>query len=69
MATAPQFTRPPAARGERLKLLGFLVRRVLAARVAELFELEATSGRLLVLGGGIIPFLAVRALKRNDFAH
>jgi len=43
--------------------------RVLAARVAELGELETACGGLLVLGGGIVPVFAVRALKGNDFAH
>jgi len=43
-------------------LLRFLVRRVLAAGVAKLFELETARGRLLVLGGRVVPFLAVRAL-------
>jgi hypothetical protein len=35
---------------------------VLAAGVAELGELETTRGGLLVLGGGIVPVLAVRTL-------
>jgi hypothetical protein len=43
--------------------------RVLAARIAELGELETACGGLLVLGGGVVPVLAVRALKGDDFAH
>jgi hypothetical protein len=42
---------------------------MLPAGVAELRELEAASGRLLVLGGGVVPVLAIRALKSNDLAH
>jgi hypothetical protein len=50
-------------------LLGFLVIRVLAARIAKLGELETSRGGLLVLGGGIVPVLAHRALQGNDLAH
>jgi hypothetical protein len=42
---------------------------MLPAGVAELRELEATGGRLLVLRGGVVPVLAIRALKSNDLAH
>ena len=42
---------------------------MLAAGIAELRELEATGGRLLVLRGGVVPVLAIRALKSNDLAH
>jgi hypothetical protein len=42
---------------------------VLAAGVAELRELKATSGGLLVLGGGVVPVLALGALQSDDFAH
>ena len=45
------------------------MRRVLAAAVAELRELEAASGRLLVLRRRVIPRLALRALQCHDFAH
>jgi hypothetical protein len=43
--------------------------RVLAATGAELGELKAAGGRLLVLGGGVIPFLTDSALQGDDFAH
>ena len=43
--------------------------RVLAAGIAELRELEAAGGRLLVLGGGVVPVLAIRALQCDDLAH
>ena len=43
--------------------------RVLAAGIAELRELQAASGRLLVLGGGVVPVLALRALEGDDLAH
>ena len=45
------------------------MRRVLAAGVAELRELEAPGGRLLILGGGIVPVFALRALQCDDLAH
>ena len=50
-------------------LLRFLVIGVLAARVAELGELETARGGLLVLGGGVVPVLANRALQGDDLAH
>jgi hypothetical protein len=43
--------------------------RVLAARIAKLGELKATGRRLLVLGRGVVPVLADRALKGDNFAH
>ncbi len=43
--------------------------RVLAARVAELRELQTASGGLLVLGRGVVPVLALRTLQGNDLAH
>lgn len=42
---------------------------VLAARVAKLGELETTCGGSLVLGGGIVPVFADRALQSDDLAH
>jgi len=42
---------------------------VLAAGVAELGELQPASGRLLVLGGGVVPVLASRTLQGDDLAH
>jgi hypothetical protein len=50
-------------------LLGLLVIRVLAARVAELGELETARGGLLVLGGRVVPVLAYRTLQADDLAH
>ena len=43
--------------------------RVLAARIAKLGELETSGGGSLVLGGGIVPVLAHRALQADDLAH
>jgi hypothetical protein len=43
--------------------------RVLAAGIAELRELQAASGRLLVLRRRVVPVLALGALQCNDFAH
>jgi hypothetical protein len=45
------------------------VRLVLAAAVTELLELQTARGRLFVLGGCVIPLLALRALQRNNFPH
>jgi hypothetical protein len=42
---------------------------MLAAGVAELRELKPAGGRLLVLGRGVVPVLAIRALQCNDLAH
>jgi hypothetical protein len=50
-------------------LLRFLVRLVLAAAVTELLELKPASGRLFVLGGRVIPFLALCALQCHNFPH
>ena len=54
---------------KQAELLRLFVCRVLAAGVAELGELKPASGRLLVLGGGVVPVLAIRALQCNDLAH
>jgi hypothetical protein len=50
-------------------LLRFLVRLVLAAAVTELLELQTAGGRLLVLGGRVVPLLALSALQCDDFPH
>jgi hypothetical protein len=50
-------------------LLRFLVRLVLAAAVTELLELETAGGRLLVLGGGVVPLLALSALQCHNLTH
>ena len=42
---------------------------MLAALAAELTELKTASGRLLVLRGGVVPVLAIRALQCDDLAH
>jgi hypothetical protein len=45
------------------------MRRVLAAGVAKLGELEPACGGLLVLRRRIVPVLAIRTLQGNDLAH
>jgi hypothetical protein len=50
-------------------LLHFLVRRVLAARIAKLLCLQPVGVLLLVLRGGVIPVLALTTLQGNDFPH
>jgi hypothetical protein len=57
---------PPNAQSPNL--FHFLVRRVLAATVAELLQLQPLRHRLPVFGGGIITFLAFTALQCNDFS-
>jgi hypothetical protein len=45
------------------------MRSVLPATVAELRELQAARGRLLVLRRRVVPLLALAALQCNNFAH
>ena len=54
---------------ESPELLGFLVRRVLAAAIAELRELKPAGGRLLVLRRRVITLLTDGALQCHDFTH
>jgi hypothetical protein len=50
-------------------LLGFFVRSVLTAAIAELRELEPAGGRLLVLRRRVITLLARGTLQSNYFTH
>ena len=50
-------------------LLDFFVRLVLAAVPAKLLHFEALRGGLLILGGGVVPVLALGALERDDVAR
>jgi len=45
-----------------INLFNLFMRRVLAATVAELFELQPFGGRFTVLGGRIIALFAITAL-------
>jgi hypothetical protein len=45
------------------------MRRVLAARPAELVEFQPARGGLLILGGGVIAVLAITALQRNNLSR
>jgi hypothetical protein len=54
---------------ERQTLFRFFVRRVLAARTAKLFGLEAVRMLFLIFGGGVIAIFAITTLQRNDFPH
>jgi hypothetical protein len=45
------------------------VRRVLAARPAELIEFQPARRGLLILGGGVIAILAITALQRNNLSR
>jgi hypothetical protein len=42
---------------------------MLAAAITKLRELQAASGRLLILRRRVIALLAYRALQRHDFTH
>jgi hypothetical protein len=50
------------------QLFHFLMRRVLAADAAELFQLQALRHGLPVLGGRIVPLFAITALQGNDLS-
>ena len=49
-------------------LLHFLVRRVLAAPVAELLFFDAVRRRFAILRGRVIPLFALTTLQRNDLS-
>jgi hypothetical protein len=49
------------------KSFHFLVRRVLAALLTELAELQPLGGRLAILGCRVIAVLALAALQGHDF--
>jgi hypothetical protein len=49
--------------------LGLFVSRVLPARPAKLLGLQAVGMFLFILGGGVIPVLALTTLQGNDFPH
>jgi len=51
------------------KLFHFLVRRLLAARVAKLLSFHPLGVLLLVFCRRVVAVLAIPALQRNDFAH
>ena len=50
-------------------LLRFPVLLVAAATLAKLLKLKTASGRLLVLGRGIVALFALGALQCDDFPH
>ena len=52
-----------------MRLLRLFVRRVLAAELAVLAELQTIRIVLLVLVRAIVAAMALRALKRNVVAH
>jgi hypothetical protein len=45
------------------------MRRMFPAAVAEFFQLQPLRHGLSVLGGRIIPFLALTALQRNNLSR
>ncbi len=53
----------------KTELLHFLVRRLLAARIAKLLCFHPLGMLLLVLRRCVVAVLATPALQRNDFAH
>jgi hypothetical protein len=52
----------------QIALLHFLVRRVLAAPVAELLQFQTVRRRFAVLGFRIVPLFAITALQRNNLS-
>jgi hypothetical protein len=52
-----------------LQLLHFLMDRMVAARGAKLFQLQAVLILLLVLRRSVVAVFAVTALQGNNFAH
>src|ERR1700745_1923077 len=51
------------------KLFHFLVRRLLAARIAEFLRFQTLAVLLLVFGRGVVAVLAFPALQCDGFAH
>jgi hypothetical protein len=51
------------------ELLHFLVRRVLAARIAKLLGLQTVGVLLLVFRRRVVAVFAIPALQRNGFPH
>src|SRR5690348_14279451 len=54
---------------DKNRLLHFLMRRMLPARIAELLRLQPVAVLLLVLGGRVVSVFTVVALQCDDFAH
>jgi hypothetical protein len=50
-------------------LFHFLVRGVLAARIAKLFRLHALGVLLLILRRRVVAVFAIAALQRDDLSH
>jgi hypothetical protein len=50
-------------------LLHFLVRRLLAARIAKLLRFQAFRMLLFVLRRCVVAVFAIAALQRDDFSH
>src|SRR5437867_11606879 len=51
------------------KLLRFAMNRMMPAAPAELFRFQTLGILFLVLRHGVVAFLAIVALQRNDFSH
>ncbi len=64
-----RWTAPPAPFPLRVRLPRLLVCRVLGAPPAELPVLNAPGLLFLVLGGGVVPPLAVGTLEGYDVSH
>src|SRR5580700_986172 len=54
---------------QSVNLFYFLMRRMLPAVVAEFLQLQPLRHSLPILGGRIIPFLALTALQRNNLSR
>src|SRR4029077_16084581 len=64
-----RWTTPLRPKPSLPQLLHFLVRRVLAARVAKLFGLQTVGVLLLVFRRRVVAVFAIPALQRNGFPH
>jgi hypothetical protein len=62
-----KFINPKIA--QSVNLFYFFMRRMLPAAVAEFLQFQPLRHGLPILGGRIIPFLALTALQRNDFSR
>jgi hypothetical protein len=62
-------TGPRQPAKNKQQLLHFLVRSVLAARIAKLLGLQAFRVLLFVFRRCVIAIFAIATLQRNDFPH
>jgi hypothetical protein len=66
---SPKFNSGPPCQPSKQKLFHFLVRRLLAARIAKLLRFQTLRVLLFVLRRGVVAVLAFAALQCNGLAH